>query len=260
MPNSRLLLFLSTLLWCLVFVAFSRMVGSADDSSRPCIYDTDAPSLESAKISLGSLNYECAELELKDLLKASSLAPELKADAHRLLAATYFGMYAKDSAQRRGMTLPHLIQAHLANRSWSGELDPKSPGFIKLWEEAKWTVDSASPPPATVAHSNCPRLVFPLVGTGVFVASTLWYIAGSNTAEDDWHAYEASGGDPGLYDTYVSSNRTRKWAGGTAIVSGAVCGYLWWRYLAGKRGCENSSTGGLTIHPASDRLVLTYTF
>ncbi|MDD4052720.1 MAG: hypothetical protein PHR28_12590, partial [candidate division Zixibacteria bacterium] len=110
------------------------------------------PTLESARISFKSLNYRCAEQEIEDVLKISSLTIEEKADAHILLAAVYFAMLKNDT-EKRDRVIDQFKEAFKAYREWKGELDISSTEFIDMMKQAQEQVDkeAAAAPPTTTA-------------------------------------------------------------------------------------------------------------
>ncbi len=105
-----------------------------------CTYDKESPSLESARLNFRITNYDCAEMELNDLLADESLDLQAKADAHILLAAVYYAK-VRDDKEKRSRVMEQFVAAFQSLRQWRGELDIKSPEFLALMKEAQELVD-----------------------------------------------------------------------------------------------------------------------
>jgi hypothetical protein len=105
-----------------------------------CQYNSDAPSLNNARKNFNSFNYKCAETELNDLFKNTSLNPEEKSNAHILMAAVYYAIL-KDSSEKRNAVIDQFKAAFRANRNWKGELDIISPEFSGMMKEAQSQVE-----------------------------------------------------------------------------------------------------------------------
>ena len=113
----------------------------AQSQVTECDYDQQNPSVDSARGSFRIFDFQCAELEIQDLLKQDALSLEEKASAHMLLAAVYFEML-QDDAQRRGKTLQQFKEAFRSYRDWRGDLDIQSPEFRAIMEDAKQDIQA----------------------------------------------------------------------------------------------------------------------
>jgi len=105
-----------------------------------CSYDRARPSLENARVSFKSLDYNCAEQEILDYLKLESITIEQRADAHVLLAAVYYAK-SKNNNEKRSLVIEQFKKAFEAYRQWRGELDISSTEFIGMMNEAQRLVD-----------------------------------------------------------------------------------------------------------------------
>ncbi len=106
-----------------------------------CAYDRKTPSLTHARISFKSLNYVCAELELRDLLLVKNLSLTTKADAHVLLAAVYYAM-TQDFDEKQTRTMEQFKEAFRAYFDWKGELDIESDYFRSLMRDARKEIEA----------------------------------------------------------------------------------------------------------------------
>ncbi len=111
-------------------------IGVLAQESISCPYDKDAPSLEHARQTFKGLNYNCAEMEINDLLKDESLSLEDKANAHVLMAAVYYAKL-KDVKEKRNKVIEQFAKAFRSYADWSGDLDIKSTEFLSMMEHAK---------------------------------------------------------------------------------------------------------------------------
>jgi hypothetical protein len=103
--------------------------------SAGCNYNKQIPAVESARRSLKTLNYPCAEAELLDLLSQDSIPVDVQADAHILLGTVYFHM-TQDSILRRLRVTKEFENAFQLDHKWSGTLDPNPPGLQELLDQA----------------------------------------------------------------------------------------------------------------------------
>jgi len=116
-------------------------IGVLAQESISCPYDKNAPTLNHARQTFKGLNYNCAEMELDDLLKDESLTLEEKADAHVLMAAVYYAKL-KDSKEKRSKVIEQFAQAFRSYANWSGDVDIKSTEFLSMMEQAKNLVNT----------------------------------------------------------------------------------------------------------------------
>ncbi|MBN1211622.1 MAG: hypothetical protein JXA92_03515 [candidate division Zixibacteria bacterium] len=166
-----------------LLVALSNLLilpGSALAQSGDCAYDKNKPSLESARISFKSLNYQCAENEIQDFLMLDNVSIEDKASAHVLLAAVYYAM-VKNHNEKRDRVLNQFKEAFRSYREWAGELDISSTEFIDLMKKAQELVDEeAEEPEAAVVPAEEeaapePAVVQPTTATAAEGGGKAWY-------------------------------------------------------------------------------------
>ena len=105
-----------------------------------CSYDRRAPSLASARSSFQEFDFACAEREVADLLKVTSLAAGTQADAHALLAAILF-QTLPDNQNRRERVIEEFRRTFSLRPDWNSQLDVQSPAFRDLMTEAKRQVE-----------------------------------------------------------------------------------------------------------------------
>jgi hypothetical protein len=258
---------LTLLVFALVLI-FSALLCAQDTG---CNYDRTKPSLENARLNFKSLNYPCAEEELLDRLRVSSLSLQEKADTYVLLAAVYYAMLADDTNQRRDKVIEQFSAAFEQYRDWKGTLDIASSEFAELMEEAKQRVDSGvdsgedvtqQPISIPAKIKDCPSSTMAWVSTGVFVAAAGFFMVSSSGVNSKWDDYESDPAHPtGLYDDYKSANSTRNIAGVATIATGLVTGYLWMKYRSSKSDCDGThADAGLDVAPTSRGILLTYRF
>lgn len=120
-----------------------------------CAYDRKSPSLAHARSSFQEFDFVCAEREVNDLLKLSSLDAGTQADAHALLAAIYF-QSLPDNQNRREKVIESFRRTYSLRPNWNGQPDVQTPAFRELMAEAKRQVEQlrqkekpAAPPPTT---------------------------------------------------------------------------------------------------------------
>lgn len=148
--HKRILLFRSTMAAVLVSYLFVAIlpIGLLAQEPSGCPYNPEAPSLEHARQTFKALNYNCAELEINDLLKVDTLSLEEKANAHVLMAAVYYAKL-KDTKEKRHMVIEQFAKAFRSYANWSGDLDIKSTEFLSMMEQAKDLVDTEIKTPET---------------------------------------------------------------------------------------------------------------
>ncbi|MFH1700108.1 MAG: hypothetical protein ABIE07_05930 [Candidatus Zixiibacteriota bacterium] len=170
-----------------------------------CPYDKTNPSLDNARISFKSLNYDCAEQEILDYLKGEQLSIEQKADAHVLLAAVYYAKLKNDK-DKKARVIEQFKAAFESYRDWRGELDISSTEFIEMMNEAKILVDEEAdkePLPVIEKITSEPALETPAVietGDGIKKAKpwyTKWWAIGLGVGVVAAVVVAASGGGGG---------------------------------------------------------------
>ncbi len=239
-----------TVVICLLIFWIALMSSESRAQSPSCVYDRNTPSVENARLTFQILKFKCAELELIDVLQASSLSPENKCQANFLLAAVYYAMI-KDETDKRDKVLEQFRAAFNTDRDWQGELDIKSDKFTALMEEARKQVSESGKenmamiePIYKPVEGPSPSSMTPLIGTGLFIGSAVFFLSSSGNASDKWDKYND---DPSksedLYSSYNSANNTKKVAGVLTIVSGVVTGYLWWKYFGDKKKSREKAYG-----------------
>lgn len=122
------------------FVQLVVLPQTAPAQTPECTYDKQNPSIENARYNFRITNYDCAELELNDLLAIDTVSLQTKADAHILLAAVYYAKVRNDD-EKRSRVVEQFVAAFKAFRDWRGELDIKSPEFLAFMNEAKELVN-----------------------------------------------------------------------------------------------------------------------
>ncbi len=251
------------------FIMAMVIVSGAGMTSfaQTCDFDRSNPSIESARRSFKTLQYNCAELELSMLLQKANLTLEDKCEAHVLMAAVYYAML-DDKSKKRTKTIEQFVLAFESYQEWQGELDINSDDFRALMEEAKGMVSSGKTEtvPVQIQKSDCPSSLLPLVGTGLTAGSALLYFIYTGKANDKWNEYVDSNARQALYDDYKSTNDTRKIFGITTVATGAITVFLWVKYFMNKSDCGSQSmayendTGGLKLKTGLNSIVLTYSF
>jgi len=169
--NKKVLLFrLSMTVVLISYLAATILpAGVLAQESINCPYDSEAPSLEHARQTFKALNYNCAEMEINDLLKDESLSLEEKANAHVLMAAVYYAKL-KDAKEKRNRVIEQFAKAFRFYANWSGDLDIKSTEFLSMMEQAKSLVGTEIKAPETPDLDTL--VAVPTIGTGEKKA---WY-------------------------------------------------------------------------------------
>lgn len=229
-----------------------------------CNYDRTAPSLDNARLNFKSLNYRCAELELLERLRVSSLSMKEKADTYVLLAAVYYAMMSNEQ-ERREKVVEQFSAAFNEYREWKGTLDVTSSEFVELMEEAKRKVDAGETAPVTtgepVSMMACPSATPAWASTGAFALSAGIFVYSVINTSSKWSDYEDDPLHPqDKYDSYKSAHNLRTISGIATLVTGGLSGYLWMKHKSKMRECNPSSGAGLEIAPTSRGVLLTYRF
>jgi len=105
-----------------------------------CDYDASTPNLMSAREALNSLNYMCAERELKDMLGSGAITPQGRAEAHILLGTVYFLMMIGDEERQEDAVRSEFVEAFRAYYEWAGSLEYDIPRLNELLSEARQQV------------------------------------------------------------------------------------------------------------------------
>ncbi len=104
-----------------------------------CIYDTAAPSVESARRAFNQAYLQCAKKELLDLLE-SPLAPvSEQANAHILLGTIYYIELQGEGDRLREAVFEQLLQAFRVFPACLGELPISAPDLTVWRDEARET-------------------------------------------------------------------------------------------------------------------------
>jgi hypothetical protein len=260
-PQSSLWLVPALLILVLALVCSAP--GYAQDTG--CNYDRTAPSLDNARLNFKSLNYRCAELELLERLRVSSLTLKEKADTYVLLAAVYYAMLSNEQ-ERRDKVVEQFSAAFNEYREWKGTLDIASSDFVELMEEAKRNVDAgtAETPVTTgepVSMAACPSATPAWISTGAFAVSTGIFVYSIFNTSSKWSDYED---DPAhsqdKYDSYKSAHSLRTISGVATLVTGGLTAYLWMKHKSKMKECNPSQGAGLQVAPTSRGVLLTYRF
>ncbi len=127
----------------ILMVAYLQMLFlplSAVGGTNNCGYDPANPSADNARKNFLALNYDCAEMELNDILKDETLNTEMRANVHVLLAEVYYAK-VRNTNEKRGKVIEQFVAAFDAYRHWKGELNIKSSDFMGMMKEAQEIVD-----------------------------------------------------------------------------------------------------------------------
>ena len=110
--HKRILLFRSAIVTSMIsyFIVAILPIGALAQATINCPYDKEAPTLAHARQTFKALNYNCAEMEINDLLKQPDLSLEEKADAHVLMAAVYYAKL-KDSKEKQTKVVEQFAKA-----------------------------------------------------------------------------------------------------------------------------------------------------
>lgn len=156
MPNEKLSRPIAAAL-VMAYLCASLWPDRLAAQTTDCPYDRKAPSLAHARASFQEFDFICAEREVNDLLKSTSLDAGIRADAHALLAAILF-QSLPDNQNRREKVIEELRRTYSLRPNWNGQPDVQTPAFRDLMAEAKRQVDQlkqkdkpAAPPPAVTA-------------------------------------------------------------------------------------------------------------
>ena len=237
----------------------------ANAQDTGCNYDRTAPSLDNARLNFKSLNYRCAELELLERLRVSSLTMKEKADTYVLLAAVYYAMMSNEQ-ERREKVVEQFSAAFNEYREWKGTLDVTSSEFVELMEEAKRNVDAGTAEiPVTTAEPvsmmACPSPTPAWVSTGAFALSAGIFVYSIFNTSSKWSDYEDDPAHPqDKYDSYKSAHNLRTISGIATLVTGGLSGYLWMKHKSKMKECNPSPGAGLEIAPTPQGVLLTYRF
>jgi hypothetical protein len=150
-------------------------VGIMAQATITCPYDSAAPTLDHARQTFKALNYNCAEMEINDLLKKEDLSLEEKANAHVLMAAVYYAKL-KDSKEKQHKVIEQFAQAFRSYANWSGDLDIKSTEFLSMMEQAKSLVETEIKVPETPALDTL--VAVPVIGGKEKPWYTQWWAIG----------------------------------------------------------------------------------
>lgn len=183
------------------YVFAALMPSGLMAQTSDCPYDRKSPSLSHARASFQEFDFACAEREVNDLLKVSSLDAGTKADAHALLAAIYF-QSLPDNQNRREKVIEEFRRTYALRPNWNGQPDVQTPAFRQLMAEAKRQVEQLSQkdkpaPPPTTAQTK-PQPVEPQTQTKRGSNKTWMYVAaGAVVAGVAVLALGGGGGDGG---------------------------------------------------------------
>lgn len=140
-----------------------------------CPYDKSNPTIENARSSFISADYDCAEHELLDYLQIDKLTDELKADAHILLATVHY-LNLRDDIDKKTKVIEQFKAAFKSNPDWRGKLEIDSSEFIELMNEARGE--------KTLKKSKPWYAKWWAIGLGVGVVAAV-VVAASSGGDDD---------------------------------------------------------------------------
>ncbi len=161
------------LISCLI--AANLPTGAMAQATISCPYDSAAPTLDHARQTFKALNYNCAEMEINDLLKKEDLSLEEKANAHVLMAAVYYAKL-KDTKEKQYKVVEQFAQAFRSYANWSGDLDIKSTEFLSMMEQAKSLVETEIKAPEKPALDTL--VAIPVIGAKEKPWYTQWWAIG----------------------------------------------------------------------------------
>ncbi len=116
-------------------------VGHAGtDQTGGCPFDPTFPTVEHARESFRVAKYNCARLELLDLLAIDTVNNRTRADAHALMAAVQYAT-TYEKKERRQRTRREFIEVFHAFRYWRGELEIPEYEFKGIMKDARELVD-----------------------------------------------------------------------------------------------------------------------
>lgn len=162
-----------------------------------CNYDRDNPHIKHARQTFKSLNYNCAELEVKDLLEDKTIELQARADAHILLASIYYAKL-RDTDEKEKKVVEQFVAAFRAFRNWRGDLDIKSTEFAMLMARAQDIVDTQPVAPEISLDSIAAPIneVFPGMDTKKKKPFyTKWWVIGLGVGVIGVAAMSGGGGD-----------------------------------------------------------------
>lgn len=105
-------------------------IGAAQESE--CHYNRSLPSLENARASFLTSKFECAEMEINDILNLPSLEDRIKAGAYILLAHIHYGMKSDSE-----IVIDCFDRAFQANPGWHGDIHFDKPEFRNFLETGR---------------------------------------------------------------------------------------------------------------------------
>lgn len=116
----------------------NAQTGESDEPE--CMFDTEAPTVLSARASFRAADYACAEKELTALLSEERLGRGTRANAHMLLAEVYFES-TDDAAVRRQKVREQFVKGLQASPGWAGSFDVTNSSFLSIYNDAREMVD-----------------------------------------------------------------------------------------------------------------------
>jgi hypothetical protein len=98
-----------------IYLSIIPAIAVTQDSE--CYYNKSLPSLENARASFLTSKFECAEMEINDILNSPSLEGKFKAEAYILLAHIRYGMKSDSE-----IVIDCFDRAFQANPGWHGDI------------------------------------------------------------------------------------------------------------------------------------------
>ena len=111
-------------------------VSSRIDHREKCDFDTDAPSVDNARLSFRAGKYFCARRELEAVLALDTIPARMRADAHGVMAAVNYAT-TFDPRERRQRTRLEFIAAFRAFRYWRDKLEIPEYEFRQIMKDAR---------------------------------------------------------------------------------------------------------------------------
>lgn len=136
---------------CLAIIGIS--IGGAYGQMPECPFDREHPTLSSAYQLLNALNYLCAREELTAMLAIDSLAPEVRADVHMIIASINYVLLMETGNKQRTEVTQEMIEALRVNPEWNGTLEFDCPELQKWLAESRTKVAAELMEPDSTAKA-----------------------------------------------------------------------------------------------------------
>jgi hypothetical protein len=173
--------FVYSLLVCLLQMMLAPTLLTAQ--SIECMHDKSNPTIDNARSSFKSLNYDCAEQEILGYLLKERLTGEQKADAHIFLATVYY-LKLKNENGEKERVIEQFRAAFQSKQDWRGELEVNSTEFIAMMNEAKELTNEEAEEEETLKKSKPWYTKWWAIGLGVGIVAAV-VVAASSGGDDE---------------------------------------------------------------------------